>query len=206
MKCDEAWIRWPTTPCWIAFARYGALLTLLWIIAYGGASFVTSLHSYRVRLYVDADLAIPFVPATSVIYLSLFPMLWLAPFVLHTSDRLREFARSLAILFICSAVGFLLLPSNEMRNTPPPDGFIGRIFGFADWLNLSYNYLPSLHVGMAVLCAETYARNTTTSISGLLWAWAAAILLSTLLTHQHYIMDVVAGAGLALLIGRGIRL
>jgi membrane-associated phospholipid phosphatase len=32
------------------------------------------------------------------------------------------------------------------------------------------------------------------------WLWAAAIAVSTLFTHQHYVADVVTGGALGLLV------
>lgn len=196
MSRDEAWMRRPDRDCWIAFIYYGSLLSVLWVIVYGGADWITSLHNYRIRLHFDSELELPFVPAASIIYLSLFPMLWLSPFVLQTKERLKLFARSLAFLYVISGIGFLILPGKDVRQQIPSLGFMGQVSEFADWINLTYNYLPSLHVGMAVLCASIYARTAPPKIRVLLWAWAAAIGLSTLLTHQHYVADVAAGGAL----------
>jgi membrane-associated phospholipid phosphatase len=201
-KSAESWVRWPNSQCWIAFVSYGLPLTILWLVVYGGSCWITSLHPYRVHLETDADLAMPFVPAAAVVYLSLFPLIWLAPFVLQTPERLRSFARVLAVLFIVSGVGFVLIPSEEVRSTPSVDGAVGSIFRFADWINLSYNNLPCLHAGMAVACAWFYSQHKGAAARVLVWLWVLAISASTLLTHQHYLIDVAAGAGLAALILR----
>lgn len=198
----EAWIQWPSRQCWLAFVHYGALLTILWIVIYGGANWVTSLHPYRFRLHFDAELYMPFHPAAAVVYLSLFPMLWLSPFVLQTEERLKSFAKALAWLFLLCGLGFLLLPSEEVRVHETATNFFGQVFTFADWINLRYNYLPSLHVGMAVLCAYVYVDSAPPKLALLLWGWAAVISLSTLITHQHYVVDVLAGGALGYLIAK----
>lgn len=180
-------------------------MTGLWLVVYGGACWATSLHTYRVQLHCRGDLRIPFVPEATFFYLSLFMMLWLAPFVLQTPERLRFFAVALAVLFLCSGAGFLLMPSEEVRETPVVEGLVGQVFRFADWVNLSYNNLPCLHVGMAFLCASFYSKYLSFHASALLWLWALAISLSTLLTHQHYIADVLAGAALAVLVASAWR-
>ena len=201
----DRWIVWPSRDCWIAFACYYVLLAALWIVVYCGACWVTSLHCYRVPLQVDADLAMPFVPEATVVYLSLFPMTWLAPILLQTRERLRAFAEALAVLFICSGLGFLLIPSEEVRSMPMVGGTAGQLFRFADSVNLSYNNLPCLHVGMAVLCACFYSQGKSAPVGALVWLWAFAISISTLLTYQHYIADVFAGAGLAVLVARNSK-
>ena len=202
MPREAATFRWPDRASVGAFLRYGTLLCVLWIAVYGGASRLTGLHDYRVQLTTAADAMIPFIPEMSVVYLSLFPMLWLSPFVLHNAGQIKLFAKTLAWLFVLSGVGFILLPSNPNFSTPDVRGPILPIFEFADWVNLDYNYLPSLHVGMAVVCAYAYTQNwgSLSTVACFFWAWASVIVLSTLLTHQHYVIDVVAGLLLGVLV------
>lgn len=194
MQKHDAWMQWPERDCWNAFFLYTTQLTILWIVVYGGTCYITSLHQFRMPLHLDADLRMPFVPGAAVIYLSLFPMLWLSPFVLRTRAQLKSFCRSLQLIFLICGAGFLLFPSEEVRRYEFTSGISGQVFEFADWINLSYNNLPSLHVGLAVLCASVYSRSAPFRIAFWLWAWAAAIWISTLLTHQHYLIDTVAGA------------
>ena len=185
---------WPNRAIWQAFVKCGAWLTPEWVIVYVGADWIAGLHSYRVPLESVVDRQIPFVPQASIVYLSLFPMLWLAPFRLQTPGELRRFAAALGWLIAISGVGFLVLPSQAVRSTPGVSGISGPIFQFADWVNLSFNYLPSLHVGMAVVCARVYSRLASPMLTAGFWLWAVAIAISTLLTHQHFIIDVGIGA------------
>jgi membrane-associated phospholipid phosphatase len=184
---------WPNRAVWRTFVQCSAWLTLEWVIVYGGANWIAGLHSYRVPLETAMDRQIPFVPQASFIYLSLFPMLWLAPFRLQTPGELRRFAAALGWLIAIAGIGFLVLPSQAVRSTPSVAGISGPIFQFADWINLSFNYLPSLHVGMAVVCARAYASLTSPMLTTGFSLWAAAIIVSTLLTHQHFIVDIVVG-------------
>jgi membrane-associated phospholipid phosphatase len=165
----------------------------MWLVVYGGASWIASLHSYRVRLWTDAELAIPFVPAASAVYLSLLPMLWMSPLVLPGKIELKRLSKAITLAILVSAPGFILLPS--MPGYPPHSaGLEGPIFRFADALNLQYNMCPSLHVAMAVAAAYIYALHSLPRVRYFWWLWAAAIMVSTLLTHQHHIIDALAGA------------
>lgn len=206
MPSGEKRFQWPDRQCWIAFLLHGVWLTLLWLIVYGGASWVTSLHAYRVRLHLDAELQIPFVPAAAVVYLSLFPFMWLAPLALKTAPRVHAFAKSIASLVLISGVGFLLLPADAVHEPPQPTGILGQVFVLADVINLSHNYLPSLHVGMAVVAALLYSQAASSRSWVLVyWVWAVAIIVSTVLLHQHYLADVVTGALLGWLVVRFTR-
>jgi len=175
-----------------AFCRETFWVTALWLVVYGGASWIASLHTYRVRLWTDAELAIPFIPAASGVYLSLLPMLWLSPLVLRSTMELKKLSKAITVAIFVSGPGFILLPSLPAYPPHRADAE-GSIFRFADAVNLQYNMCPSLHVAMAVAAAYTYAFHSPQRVKCLWWLWAAAITVSTLLTHQHHIIDALAG-------------
>lgn len=183
-----------------AFLGYGSLLCVLWVVVYGGTSWLTGLHSYRIDFGWNEESYVPFLPEMAVIYLSLFPMVWLSLFILPTPADIKQFAVTLACLFVVSGIGFLVFPGRTYSLVESAIGPIQPVFEFADWINLEHNYLPSLHVGMAVVCAYAYGRQLSRRVAGFIWAWAAAVALSTLLTHQHYLADVVAGGVVGLMI------
>jgi membrane-associated phospholipid phosphatase len=185
---DQRFLRLPSREILSAFFRDGALCSLLWLAVYGGANWLAESHGYRVRLWTDYDLAIPFVPAAAAFYLSIFPMFWGAPFALRTSGQLRALAKARAWSIAIAGIGFVLLPGGHARTIERPSGPFGRLFWVADQVNMSYNYLPSLHVGSQAA--------TRTGTRYFYWLWAAAIAASTLLTHQHYVADVLTGGAL----------
>jgi membrane-associated phospholipid phosphatase len=109
---------------------------------------------------------------------------------------LRIFAKAIAWMIVVAGVGFLALPSEPAHSVPSIDGPIGSIFRFADAINLRYNMLPSLHVAMAMGCAVFYSTHDSGGAKLFWWLWSAAIAVSTLLTHQHHVVDVLTGAAL----------
>jgi membrane-associated phospholipid phosphatase len=162
-------------------------------VVYGGASWVTEQRSTRFDFSTPLDAKIPFVPTAAIAYLLLMPLLWAAPIMLRTPAAIRQFAKSLQILILLSGIGFLLLPSNDPIVPTTLGGLEGLVFNFADAINLKHNLFPSLHVGMAVVCAHAYGQHLSPLATCLCWAAATGIALATLLTYQHYIADVVAG-------------
>ena len=76
------------------------------------------------------------------------------------------------------------------------------MFRFADWINLTHNNFPSLHVAMAVLCARRYCQSAPPIATTLVWLWALSIAFSTLFTHQHNLADVVVGSVLGLIVAK----
>jgi len=193
-------IRWLRRSVWRVFYRWSVCLCVEWVAIYCGANWITRLHGHRVTLRTDFDFTLPFVPSAAIVYLSLFPMLWLAPFVLYSPARLRAFARALAILILISGIGFVFLPAEPIDEISIGTHPFGGVFQFADWLNLTYNYFPSLHVGMAVVCAVSFSRTARPTAAIFYWPWAVTIALATLLTHQHYVVDVIAGGALGAIV------
>jgi membrane-associated phospholipid phosphatase len=154
----------------------------------------------RVAVHLPAELAIPLVPAMSLAYVSLYALLLLAPFVLRTRGELRAFVLAMAVAILLAGVGFLLVPA-ALAFPPASGADLGRwagLFRVADGLNLTYNLVPSLHVAFAVLCAAVFGRRAAVPGRAALWTWAALIAASTLLTHQHHLVDVASGAVLGL--------
>jgi membrane-associated phospholipid phosphatase len=194
-------------PGWEQF-RYVVWLSLAvgaWFaVVYYGAEAVTALHRYRIRIHLDAELRIPFVPAAVLGYMSLYLPLWMAGFVLRTRREVRALAWTLSGVILVAGVCFLLLPVENAFPPPPSDmGIWTGLVRAAKWVALEHNLLPSLHVALSTVCLTVYARQARPAGRVLLWSWAAVIALSTLLLHQHYVLDVVTGFALGF---AGVRL
>jgi membrane-associated phospholipid phosphatase len=190
-------------PGW-AHLRYAGLLSLadaLWFaVVYGGADALTARRGFRVPVHLSAELRIPFVPAMTVFYMSLYLFFLLAPFVLRTRREIRALVSTLAFVIGCSGVAFLLFPA-ELAFAPPRKEELGPWAGLyhcADTLNLTYNLVPSLHVAFAAVCAAVLSRRASAVGRAALWSWAILIAASTVLIHQHHVLDVVTGWLLAM--------
>ena len=136
----------------------------------------------------------------TVFYMSLYLLFFLAPFVIRTRREFRALVATMAVVILVSGLGFLLIPA-ELAFPPPPERDLGpwaALYHFADRLNLTYNLVPSLHVVFAVVCVAVFAPRAPRGIKILLWSWAALIAGSTVLIHQHHVLDVVTGWLLAL--------
>lgn len=187
-------IIWPGWP-FLRFACLLSTLNALWFwIVYDGCEWITSHRSLRVPIAMPWELKnIPFVPGAVVIYMSIYLLFLVGPFMVRERREFATLISSLALATLLGGIGFLLFPS---RAAFPPPGDLGvwaGLFHFADWLNRDYNMVPSLHVALSVCCIAAFAKKAAPPGRALLWTWAAVIALSTLLTHQHHVVDVVAG-------------
>ncbi len=189
------WLAWPG---W-RHLRYAALLSLangVWfLLVFGGMDALTARRSLRVPVHFAAELSIPLVPAMTLFYMSLYLLFLLAPFVLRTRREFRAAVWTLAAVIAGAGVGFLVFPA-RLAFAPPREEDLGRwagLFHLADRLNLTYNLLPSLHVALGVACVAMLSPRAPGAGKMILWMWAALIGASTVLIHQHHVLDVVTG-------------
>jgi membrane-associated phospholipid phosphatase len=195
-RCEPFWA-WPGWGL-LRFTLVVGLATALWFgLVYAGADALTARLERRVRLHFDLELRLPFVPAAVLGYLSIYPLFWMAPFILRTRRQVAALCLTLAGVTLVGGVCFLAFPADLLF---PPPGDMGPWAGlvhFAKAVALSYNFLPSLHVALSAVCVLLYAARGGVAAKVLLGLWSAVIAASTLLLHQHYVADVVAGYALA---------
>jgi membrane-associated phospholipid phosphatase len=186
------------------YGLLGLPLFLFFVLIYGGADYLTGLHGFRVPLHLSFELDLPFVPAMIVFYNSLHFVYLMTGFVLRT----RQEIRAIVIVWFCvTLIGgfiFLLLPAEDAYPTPT-DAELGPwrgMFRPADRANLHYNSCPSLHVAWAIVGVDIFARRAQVVGKTLLWIWGVCMMVSTVLLHQHHLVDVLGGFSLALLATR----
>jgi membrane-associated phospholipid phosphatase len=197
MKRHRFW-HWPGWRQIGYFVLLAGAVALWFVFIYGGANFLTGQHHYRVRLYLDAELTIPFVPQAVLGYMSIYLTFSMAPFVLRTRRELRALARTLAVVILIAGVCFVIVPAEIVFPAPSEMGMWTGLVRFAKEVALPYNLAPSLHVAMSVVCITIYAGRAGLLGRCLFSCWAVAIGLSTLLLHQHYVLDVITGFVLGL--------
>ena len=166
-------------------------VALSFAVFYGGASALSGFVPWRIRVDLPFEQSIPFIPWSAVVYLSMDLLLLLAPLILKDPKRLAAFGGVLILQMLIAAPFFVLLPVADAFPPRVVEGAAAPFFMLADTMNLERNYLPSLHVAFSVTAARAYGGRGW-------WLWASAIAASTVLMHEHYVIDVVAGAALAL--------
>jgi membrane-associated phospholipid phosphatase len=190
----------------LGFATWVSLIGTLWfVVVYGGCDAITAHRLSRIRIHLDSELNIPFIPETVLIYMSIYVLFFVAPFILRQRREFLTLAIALDVIILVGGIGFLLIPAQLGFASPTDLGAFPGLFHFADRLNLTYNLVPSLHVALSVACIATYAQRTGIVGKVLLWIWGVSISVSTLFTHQHHLLDVVAGWTLALVVFRVLR-
>lgn len=147
------------------------------------------------------DRALPLLPSWAIVYGALYLFLILLPvFVLREDGLIRRTVNAYLLIWITAYVFFFVVYPTA---APRPDKVIGE--GFAVWglralysSDPPYNCFPSLHVAhsfvSALACSRVHGR-----VGFIAMISAALVAVSTLLTKQHYMLDVVAGVFLAVI-------
>ena len=185
-----AWPGWAHLRfAWLQTALVSAWFALVFI----GANEFTAHRAARWRVHLDAELRLPLIPAFLVIYMSIYVLFLAAPFVLRTRREISAMAIAQSLAILLAGICFLLIPT-QLAYAPPENlGVWQGLFRFADGLNLDYNLVPSLHVALSVACIEMFAARASFIGKCFLRGWGLLIAASTLLTHQHHLLDAATG-------------
>ncbi len=167
--------------------------TLIFVTFYGAASALSGLVPWRIHVDFGFEQAIPYVSAAAWIYLSMNFLLVLAPLTIGWRKMVPMFV-ALTLQTVLGALCFVVLP---VETSFPVRADATMAFAIADTINLERNFLPSLHVAFAVTGALAFGRDRGLLARFVVGGWALGIAASTMLIHEHHLLDVVAGAALA---------
>jgi membrane-associated phospholipid phosphatase len=188
--------------CWRFKAVLTVLLNLFFWLGYGYLAH-HAIYPVWTPPVTWVDQWVPFQPqGWSLIYLSELALTPIVPWLLTTREELRRYAIGLAFLSGSSFLLFLFCPVASPRPAEAIGSGWHRVI--LEW-DGPYNAFPSLHAGFVVYTV-LLARRTFPSLPkryGWVWlavfCWAVLVMVSTLATRQHYVIDLVAGAVLGLL-------
>ncbi|PIR94127.1 hypothetical protein COT97_03080 [Candidatus Falkowbacteria bacterium CG10_big_fil_rev_8_21_14_0_10_39_11] len=187
---DNPWIKYP-------------LLYLIVII--GSGLYMLTNH---MRLFKPSQLSltpidnfIPFIPETIFVYVAIFILILIMPFLITDGIVFRRTILAGFLLLIFNIMIFVFFPTEYSAR---PD--VAVTMGQDHWLYFAYkalheadtesNCFPSMHVSIV-----TYITLITYKVKPRLFkvlcVFAFFIILSTLTTKQHYLWDVLGGVLLA---------
>lgn len=171
----------------------------IFLSVYSLADYLSGLSGFRIPAAFAFERRIPFLPAASIIYLSIIPLLFLANLIFPNPLRLLPLLATLSLEVLVAGVIFVFLPIEKIFPPRIVEGAWGYPFGIADFVNLDHNDLPALHVALSLSAVIAYGAVSNASARLFYYGWAAAIAVSALLMHEHHIADIVAGGVLAVL-------
>lgn len=183
-------------PCWpgwrglLPFIGWGTAVGLVFFAVYPATNELTAHRSGHWRLYLAAEQAIPFVPAAVWLYLSMY-LLFLLPALFVPARAAPALGRQLIAGCVIGGLAFLLFPAVlGFERTLPAQAPYREIFQALHRVDAPHNLVPSLHVVFSSLIALACAQFARPAVGTGLRLWLALIVLSTLLVHQHHLLDV----------------
>ena len=146
-----------------------------------------------------------FVDVTSLAYVCYYLLPVVLAVLVYRGGPRADFRRvvfTVALTFYVSYVGYFMFPTLGPRIPPAESLLIGGVVsqwvrGFIEFAERTRtDAFPSGHVAVALICLyfawQTSGRTFTAFVP-----IVAGIVFSTVYLHYHYVIDVVAGAGLA---------
>ena len=185
LKLNRVWRTYFYWLFWISVAFFTVYPTCNW---------VTMQRTDALGLYLASELEIPFVPEFVWAYLSLYLLFLIPPFFLG-HQRMNILGRQLIMATVFCGLVFLLLPTElGFERTIPADPFYSALFADLFAIDLPHNMVPSLHVTFSALILFTLSDNPRKApAKALFLAWLVLICASTILVHQHHLLDVATG-------------
>lgn len=167
------------------------LIDVLFFTIYASVNWLTSQRTDLFDLYVQMELAIPLVPASIWVYASMLLLFCLPIFTISRERARREALAAILALFMAAFI-WLLFPARLGFERIVPDGY-ELAYGTMFMLDHPHNLVPSLHIIFSSLAVLACCQNAPERIKFGLWLWFIAIAASTVLTHQHHLLDVITG-------------
>ncbi len=186
---------------WKAAIGASALTSLLFVVVYNVCNRLTHIRSDVGVWAFQWESWWPLVPAMIVPYWSIDLLFVIAPFLCTTREEITLYRRRIVFVICGAALGFLLIPLRFAFPRPEVHGFFAPWFAALYTFDFPHNLFPSLHIALRTVLTAHYV-----GLSRGIWrtpvhCWFSLIGLSTLLTWQHHLVDILGGfwlAGIAL--------
>ena len=157
----------------------------------------SNLYSFKTPL----DNSIPLVTFFMTVYISygIFLTFSLICFLKRPASQVLNIALlSIIISCLTSYSVYLFFQNSVDRPVIVPVNFFDRLYVWGNSWVAPYNAFPSLHVAISTICAIAFWK-AKSKLFKLMLIWAILIIASTVLTKQHYFLDVLSGLVLGIL-------
>ena len=193
---------WPDARRVRVYGGWAAVTGVAFFVIYPTLNWLTSLRASRLHLYLDLELGIPFVPELIWAYLSMY-FLFLVPLFVLPTERMAPLGKQLVAGTVVSGAMFLLLPAElGFVRVIPSDPLYARIYASIFGVDQPHNLVPSLHVVWSCAIVLACADAARPPGRALLYIWLAILVGSTLLVHQHHLLDAISAILLVIVLRR----
>ena len=188
----------PAQPSRVRQFIHATVTGVVFMVVYGGTSWLTSIRAPVPTIYFEWERYIPFLPWMVIPYMSIDVFFVTAPFLCTTQSELQLLSRRIVFAIVVAGTCFLLYPLQLAVERPIASGTMGEIYNWFCSLDCPYNLCPSLHIELRTLLAYTFAKHTRGMTNILMHGWFSLIGFSTLTLYQHHVIDIAGGFVLAI--------
>lgn len=179
----------------LLYLKYSLFQTILFTSVYGLTNYLSEHHLYSFKFYFPFELSIPLLPGMIIVYLSL-NILMLMPVLFLDKLGLRNLNRLMTITTLIAGLIFLIFPAPCGFQRVEVEGVFSPFFKILYSLDKTGNTLPSLHITFSYIIVRLISAKNIL-LKKYFWTWFVMISLSVIFTHQHHILDIIAGIILA---------
>jgi membrane-associated phospholipid phosphatase len=196
-------IRWPDVRRWQAYLRFLGLFFLYFLLVYFGIGALAVRLGRSMNLYAAWETQIPCVPFMVWVYLSLYSI-FVLPLLHMNPDQMAVLSRQSTVTLLVAGIAFLLFPGQLGFPTAAYPGIEGALLEFLQGVSnqTGPNLAPSLHVAFSALILFACLDLVSPPLSWIYGIWLVLMCASTVLTHQHHLLDVATGLALAISVRR----
>jgi len=167
------------------------VLTILSVLSFFGYT-LTNKRPYKHVFETRFDKRVKPWPIFVIPYLGLFPFIGLTYLLLLSSPYYVHFIMSIFIVNTLATLFWVLVPNGVKREPLEEKCPFSKTINFIYSIDGDRNGFPSGHVFLSLICSY-YLIISSIPFTGL-WALIGLLIaFSTVLTKQHYVIDILGG-------------
>lgn len=182
------------------------LQAILFNVTYTSTNWYAEYNQVEASFITSLDLMMPFIPWMILPYLSSAVFFLLAFYLCKHRRNFYQLNQSLLIATLVAGYFFYFYPLYFGPYATGTATVIGQpwdwLFGMLRTIDKPYNQMPSLHIIYGVILWFSLMQITKPITKVVVSVGIFTLLISTLLTHQHRIIDVITGLVFAVVILR----
>jgi len=152
------------------------------------------LNRRRSQFYwkIPLDNKIPLLPFFTIFYLLYHPGVFSTYILLWNTPHINRFLLSIIISYIISTIFWYFIPNGVSRPILTQSTILHNILRFIYKHDGDTNGFPSAHVFVSLICGH-FLSTAFPAGAIMIWPSILLIILSTVFTKQHYMIDILGG-------------
>jgi len=173
---------------------FSSVLFIFIVIFYGSNILCSRTHTNFHTFYFNWEKSIPFVPISYIMYFGILLLPYSIFYFVQKRKDIYTISIRLITAIIIGGITFISYPMKFAFNKPEYGLSIEPLVLI---IGAKYNLFPSLHVALTLIIIHGIWPYLEAKTKRLYILIAILLILSTLLTYQHHIIDVFGGILLA---------